>query len=111
MRGIIKDILTNWRNPLGKQMFVFPPFTGWPYSFVVTPKLAQEIAIRITGGTNVATDITLTYEGGAEQTETLYQYGGCLATYNFLQVGSTFTIRSTSYLTGFWINDVTIYEA
>ena len=50
MRNVIKNILSNWRNPLGRKKTFFPPGSSLPYTFT-TP--ISQVDITVYSGYNV----------------------------------------------------------
>ncbi len=111
MRNVIRNILTNWRNVLGKSLNPFPEFTGFPYSFVITPQIGTSVTFGYVSSSHlVITTYTYTQQGQPETSQTDYSYDGFSDTINGLEIGSTFTINSASSPRNLVINGVTIFS-
>ena len=88
-------ILQRWSNVLAKSLNPFPEFTGWPYTFVVTPELAASITVGLSSTDHLfSVTIKQTPAGGSEQTDTHYSYNGWSGTFTNLDPGSMFSIST-----------------
>lgn len=110
MRNVIRDILTNWRNILGKTQYHFPPYTGMPYSFVVpdtssfTVQLAEPDLLLFTAY------FTYTPIGESERTDVASNIHSFNGLFGNLKPGSTFTINTTSPVNIVRIAGITIHS-
>ena len=117
MRNVIRNILTNWRNILGKSLNPFPPFTGYPYTIPITAANNVNFTLQFFHEIGNATQVTVkhTYEGMPETTGSWFISASVTAwqtTESVLQIGSNYVINEPigNPLTKLIINDVVIFD-